>query len=69
MLHIISLYSVYMCTCVHVCMHVRVCMCVCVCIFCIVMFEPLSALCVSFFMFFFFIADNIFHLDVHYVWP
>ena len=29
MLHIISLYSVYMCTCVHVCMHVRVCMCVC----------------------------------------
>ena len=43
-----------MCACVSAC--------VCVCIFCIVMLEPLSTLCV-----FFFLSNNIFHLNVHYV--
>ena len=39
------------CVCERVCgMHVCVCehVCVCVCIFCIVILEPLSTLCVSF---------------------
>ena len=35
------------------------CVCVCVCIFCIVMLEPLSTLCVSFFLLYIYTVDNI----------
>ena len=62
---------VYMCVRVCVCVYVCVCVCVCVyvclcvCILHIVMLEPslMPALCVSFCQ----TADNIFHLDVHYM--
>ena len=62
------------CACVRacVCVCVRACVCACVRIFCVATLESLSTLSVSFFLFFsflalYFMADNIFHLDVHYV--
>ena len=53
-----SVHCVCVCACVRVC--VRACVCVHVCIFCIVMLEPFSTFCVSFF--FFFIYHNTFLL-------
>ena len=42
---------VCVCVCVRACMCVCVCECVCACVFCIVTFEPLYKLCVSFYIF------------------